>query len=164
MFTKQITLCAFCISLLGGCASTSPASAIGQCTPGAPRAEINYPEGWPSASVARQIEASGLDRDERRALDARWLEGDLVEPEAVVPPQVRYPGSAWHRHIQGECVVLFAIGVDGKAFAAEPFCSHSVFRASALKTVNEAVYKPVTVDGDVKVRFGVAQPVVYCLD
>ena len=163
MSIKQITLNACLISLLGGCATTSPVNPIGQCNPGAPVAQIDLPNGWARNGIARQAEALGLNEDEKRALDARWLEGDRVEAEAVAPPRVRYPNRARNKNLQGECLVFFVIGVDGKAVAAEPYCSDPVFEGSAVEAISEGEFRPVIVDGDVKVRFGVFQPLVYCL-
>lgn len=164
MFTKKITFCACAISLLGACASTNGVSPIGQCNPGAPRALIDLPDDYAGDGIARQVEALGLDEEQKRAIDARWLDGARVEAEAIIPPRVQYPRNAWNRNLQGVCNVFFAVGVDGKAVAAEAFCTDTVFVASAVKAVNEAQYKPVTVDGVTKVRFAVFQPLIYCLN
>ena len=180
MKASYLTVSAVAAMFLAGCASELPVvygpapeaagsavpgvlkdGYIAECDhPGAPPANVIYPEGWQQRLA--EVAQKSLSNDE---LLGGPVTTEVVDRKAqpIKPPVPSYPTGAASRNLEAQCYAMMDVTSDGVPEDVLTACSSPEFNASTREAVSQLRFRPKTIDGRQVRRLNVVYPVTYCL-
>ena len=87
-----------------------------------------------------------------------------TDAKPIRPPVVTYPNRALSQGIEGNCQVKFNVDVRGRPYDLTADCTHSYFRAEALRSVGKVEFAPKVVKGKAQERHNVIYPLDFKLN
>ena len=89
------------------------------------------------------------------------LEGPNKDVEPIELPNLRYPESAIHQGLSGECTVFLDVLETGHPVNVRAECTNAVFEKASTRALGATCFPILEVDGKPRRYSGVAYPLEY---